>query len=223
MKRHFTAVLLACSVVWVSTAAAEPTSTLAEGYAEDGKDIYVVCAPCHGPEGQGGAHGDYPRLAGFSIEYLASQLRSFKARERVNIPMYPFTVERELSDQDVLDVSAYITEMKLDTRLPDMGENVDGYVRLMATKRVLQIPRAPGDVEKGAILYKDGCARCHGEKGEGRPHDPPLAGQYTKYLKKQFRDMRSDARLHPRPKRLITPLSEQDEQDLLAYFSTLDD
>jgi len=223
VKRHFAAAVVVCSFAWASGATAEPTSALPEGYAEDGKDIYVVCAPCHGPEGQGGAHGDYPRLAGLSIEYLASQLRSFKARERINIPMYPFTVERELSDQDVLDVSAYITEMKLDTRLPDMGENVDGYVRLMATKRVLQIPRAPGDVEKGAALYKEGCARCHGEKGEGRPHDPPLAGQYTKYLKKQFRDIRSDARLHPRPKRLITPLSEQDEQDLLAYLSTLDD
>lgn len=223
MKRHFAAAVVVCSFAWASGATAEPTSALPEGYAEDGKDIYVVCAPCHGPEGQGGAHGDYPRLAGLSIEYLASQLRSFKARERINIPMYPFTVERELSDQDVLDVSAYIAEMKLDTRLPDMGENVDGYVRLMATKRVLQIPRAPGDVEKGAALYKEGCARCHGEKGEGRPHDPPLAGQYTKYLKKQFRDIRSDARLHPRPKRLITPLSEQDEQDLLAYLSTLDD
>jgi len=223
VKRNFAAAVLACSFAWAGGVNAEPTSALPEGYAEDGKDIYVVCAPCHGPEGQGGAHGDYPRLAGLSVEYLVSQLRSFKARERVNIPMYPFTVERELSDQDVLDVSAYITEMKLDSRLPDMGENVDGYVRLMATKRVLQIPRVSGDVEKGAALYKEGCARCHGEKGEGRPHDPPLAGQYIKYLKKQFRDIRADARLHPRPKRLITPLSDQDEQDLLAYFSTLDD
>jgi len=194
-----------------------------EGYAEDGKDIYVVCAPCHGPEGQGGGGGDYPRLAGFSTEYLINQLRAFKLRERINIPMFPFTVERELTDQDILDVSAYITEMKLETRLPDMGEDVDGYVRLLAAKQVLQIPRAEGDVDKGAALYKEGCARCHGEKGEGRPHDPPLAGQYTKYMKKQFQDILDDKRLHPRPQKLIAPLSADDIQNLLAYFSILDD
>ena len=223
MKPWIAAAVLACSFAWIGSANAEPTSALPEGYAEDGKDIYVVCAPCHGPEGQGGAHGDYPRLAGFSVEYLVSQLRSFKARERVNIPMYPFTVERELSDQDVFDVSAYITEMTLDTRPAEMEGRVDGYVRLLAAKRVLQIPRAPGDVDKGAVLYKEGCARCHGEKGEGRTQDPPLAGQYTKYLKKQFRDMLADDRLHPRPKRLIAPLSPDDVQNLLAYFSILDD
>ena len=194
-----------------------------EGIAEDGKDLYVICAPCHGPEGQGGAHGDYPRLAGMSPEYLIAQLEAFKARERINIPMFPFTVERELNAQDILDVSAFITEMKLESKVPPMAGQVDGYTRLLAAKKVLQIPRADGDVEKGRVLYADGCARCHGEKGEGRPHDPPLAGQYTKYLKKQFRDILSDQRLHPRPGRIIVPLSADDIQNILAYVSTLDD
>lgn len=214
------------AVLWavfslVATGAAQAED---EAYAEDGKDIYVVCAPCHGPEGQGGGGGDYPRLAGFPYEYLKSQLRAFKARERINIPMFPYTVERELTDQDILDVSAYITEMELQTRLPDMGEHVDGYVRLMAAKQVLQIPRAPGDVDAGGALYQERCARCHGVEGEGRlPHDPPVAGQHIKYLKKQFADMLADERLHPRPERLIAPLSATDIENLLAYFSILDD
>ena len=206
-------------LAWPMLASAED-----EAYPEDGKDIYIVCAPCHGPEGQGGAAGDYPRLAGLPYEYLKSQLRAFKARERINIPMFPFTVERELNDQDILDVSAYITEMKLETRLPDMGENVDGYERLLAAKRVLQIPRAAGDVDVGKALYDEACARCHGVNGEGRlPHDTPLAGQYTKYLKKQFVDMLADERLHPRMAKIIAPLSEEDVTNLLAYFSVLDD
>lgn len=203
---------------WASGALAQP-----EGIVEDGKDIYVICAPCHGPEGQGGAHGDYPRLAGMTMEYLTSQLEAFKARERINIPMFPFTVERELNAQDILDVSAYITELKLDTKVPVMTGQVDGYTRLLAAKKVLQIPRADGDVDKGRALYADGCARCHGEKGEGRPHDPPMVGQYIKYLKKQFKDILTDKRLHPRPQRIIAPLSEDDIQNILAYISTLDD
>ncbi len=217
------AVLLA--LTWPLDATAENQAYIEdEAYIEDGKDIYVVCAPCHGPEGQGGGGGDYPRLAGMPYEYLKSQLRAFKARERINIPMFPFTVERELTDQDILDVSAYITEMELQTRLADMGEHVDGYVRLLAAKKVLQIPRAPGDVEAGKALYDEACARCHGANGEGRlPHDPPLAGQHTKYLKKQFTDMLGDERLHPRPGKLIEPLSADDVQNLLAYFSILDD
>ncbi|MBL4614769.1 MAG: hypothetical protein JKY27_07845, partial [Magnetovibrio sp.] len=58
---------------------------------------------------------------------------------------------------------------------------------------------------------------------QGRTHDPALAGQYTNYLKKQFKDMLEDERMHPRPKRIIEPLSPQDIQNLLAYLSILDD
>ncbi len=195
-----------------------------EAYIEDGQDIYVVCAPCHGPEGQGGAKGDYPRLAGMPYEFMKGQLESFKARERINIPMFPFTEEREMSEQDIKDVSAYISEMKLASRMPDMGEDVDGYVRLMAAKRVLQIPRYEGDTKAGEAIYQETCARCHGKNGEGRPpHDPQVAGQFSKYLKKQFKDMMTEDRYHPKVKKFIMPLSETDVENLLAYFSILDD
>lgn len=219
MNYRIAAIAVALSVLSASPVWAEEE----EGYADDGKDIYIVCAPCHGPGGQGGARGDYPRIAGMSPEYLTEQLKAFKARERINIPMFPFTEEREMSDQDILDVSAYIAELELETRVSDMGKDVDGYVRLLAARQVLQIPRAEGDVDVGAALYKEACARCHGEKSEGRPHDPALAGQYTKYLKKQFKDMVNDDRLHPRFKRIIEPLSETDIKNLLAFLSILDD
>lgn len=211
-------VALVCLVLWAVHAQAQP-----EGYVEDGRDIYVVCAPCHGPEGQGGGGGVYPRLAGLPMAYLVSQLNAFKARERINIPMFPFTVERELGEQEVLDVAAYISEMKLESRVPDMPDTIDGYSRLLAMKRVLQIPRAPGDADKGAAVYQASCARCHGDKGEGRPHDPPLGGQHIKYLQKQFADILADTRMHPRPQKIMMPLSETDIENLLAYFSSLDD
>lgn len=56
---------------------------------ELGEEIYDTCAPCHGPFGQGGGGGVYPRLAGMTSEYIADQLRRFKERERENIPMIP--------------------------------------------------------------------------------------------------------------------------------------
>lgn len=143
------AVFLLIALLGAAQVKAEEALYPDDAYPEDGKDIYMVCAPCHGPEGQGGAKGDYPRLAGLPYEYIQEQLLSFKARERINIPMFPFTVERELNDQDIMDVSAYIAEMELSNRMPEMDEDTDGYVRLIAAKQVLQIPRVPGDVEAG--------------------------------------------------------------------------
>ena len=65
---------------------------------ERGKEINSTCAGCHGEFGQGGSRGEYPRIAGQRAAYLADQLKSFRARKRVNIPMYPYTQERELPD-----------------------------------------------------------------------------------------------------------------------------
>ncbi|MDP3687976.1 MAG: c-type cytochrome, partial [Sulfurimicrobium sp.] len=45
--------------------------------AERARDLMGVCATCHGDFGQGGARGEYPRIAGQSEKYLASQLESF--------------------------------------------------------------------------------------------------------------------------------------------------
>jgi cytochrome c-type protein NapC len=56
-----------------------------------GQDINTTCAPCHGRNGQGSPDGTYPRLAGLDADYLARQLRSFKDRSRINIPMFPYS------------------------------------------------------------------------------------------------------------------------------------
>lgn len=191
---------------------------------ETGEDIYIVCAPCHGDQAQGGGGGLYPRLAGFSERYLTEQLKAFKSRDRINIPMFPFTTERELPDEDIRDVSAYIAAIELQSRLPPLTGRMDGLERLLQAKRTLQIPRAPGNVERGRALYAEHCARCHGENGEGDgDDDPPLAGQHIPYLEKQMVDMAADERFHPRPRKTIQPFSREDVRDMLAYISILDD
>jgi cytochrome c553 len=62
---------------------------------ETGRQINGVCAACHGDAGQGGKKGEYPRLAGQHVEYLMDQLKKFKERKRTNLPMFPYTEERE--------------------------------------------------------------------------------------------------------------------------------
>ena len=85
---------------------------------DNAKDVMRICGGCHGELGAGGGGGQYPRLGGLNADYLADQMRKFKSRERENIPMIPFAVDRELSEADVLDVTRFLSEVKLDTKPP---------------------------------------------------------------------------------------------------------
>ena len=210
--------LLSCQCAY---AAAHETT---EPDLELGEEINEVCASCHGEFGQGGKGGEYPRLAGFPQGYLVEQLLKFRKRERINIPMLPYTEERELPDEDLLAVSAYLARVELPTKMPEMPEDTDAYEKLLTARRVLNIARAPGDLELGAELYAD-CVQCHGEKGWGvaDKDDPPLAGQYSEYLAKQIQDFISGQRWHEFSAELFGELDSEEIAALLAYLSILDD
>ncbi|CAA7612479.1 c-type cytochrome [Magnetospirillum sp. SS-4] len=188
---------------------------------DNAKDVMRICGGCHGELGNGGGGGQYPRLAGINADYLADQMRKFKTRERENIPMIPFAVDRELSEADVLDVTRYLSEIKLDTKPPaDMP--ADGYARLQIMKKVLQIPREPGDVAAGKAFYDADCAACHGRKGEGRVKKPPLAGQHIHYLKVQVETFLNGKRKHE-DMDILKARSAADWTNLWAYLSSLMD
>src|SRR6185369_8300737 len=92
---------------------------------DKGKEINGTCAACHGEFGQGGKKGEYPRLAGQRAKYIELQLRSFRSRTRVNIPMFPYTQERELPDDDIRDIAAYLAGIELPTQMPDFAGHED--------------------------------------------------------------------------------------------------
>ena len=190
---------------------------------EKGREINGTCAACHGDNGAGGKKGEYPRIAGQRSAYLEQQLRNFRARSRVNIPMFPYTQERELSDQDIKDVSAFLAGIKLETRMPTYTGNEDALTRLKMAEAVMIIPRAEGDVKNGAAVYKDNCAHCHGKDGMGRSAFPMLVGQYTAYLKRQVELYLKGDRPHDDEgtKGVLNDLKLQDIDDVLAYLTTL--
>ena len=186
--------------------------------ADDARDIMRTCAACHGEGGAGGGGGVYPRLAGLNPDYIAKQLREFKSRQRENIPMVPYATERELPERDVLTIARYLSELKVETHLPaDLPS--DGFARLEAMKRVLQIPREPGDIAAGQDFYDSACAVCHGHRGEGRLMKPQLAGQHIKYLKAQVDGYLTGRRSHDDLAYWRTR-SEADWANLWAYVST---
>lgn len=195
---------------------------------ETGRQINGVCAACHGDSGQGGKKGEYPRLAGLDVGYLMDQLKKFKARKRMNMPMFPYTLERELPDEDVVHISAYLASIKLDTTYPVFKDTDDALTRLLAVEKVLNIPRSEGDVDAGAKLYKNECASCHGGKGLGKRAVPMLAGQYTTYLSRQVDKFIKGERIHDEDmkdpsKDVLNLLKPEEIRDILAFLTTLDD
>ncbi|RLA08109.1 MAG: cytochrome C [Gammaproteobacteria bacterium] len=194
---------------------------------EDGFDINETCAGCHGEFGEGGKDGEYPRIAGLSEAYIIQQLNRFQARTRSNIPMNPYTDERELSQADMQNVAAYLTQIKIKNKMPPIDENnFNAYERMLLAKQVLNIAKVDGDYKDGAMLYKKECAICHGKKGEGKKDIPALAGQYTQYLTKQIKYYNNRQRIHDEEKPdeiLFLDFNAKQIHNILAYLSILDD
>ncbi len=206
--------------------AASPPEPTFKADPEIGQQINGVCAGCHGPLGEGGKKGEYPRLAGQNFEYLKAQLAKFKARQRINMPMFPYTEERELPDEDIAQISVYLAGIKLDTTPPVFKDTDDALTRLTAMARVFNIPRAEGDITAGAKIYKRECAPCHGSNGLGKKEIPMLAGQYTPYLNRQIGKFVAGERIHDedlkdRKQDVLNDLKPEEIRDILAYLSAL--
>ena len=211
------------------TDAADP---FADADLDTGAEINEVCAGCHGEYGQGGKDGEYPRLAGLPAAFIARQLDLFRGRDRENLAMVEHTEPRQMTDSDIRDVSAYLAAVELPSRLPPVDETAadfNAYERLMATKRVLQIPRAEGDTVAGEALYMRECASCHGRNGWGRERDavPMLAGQYTGYLWRQVGKYIDKSRIHdpsqPDAEEVLAAFTQEELRDIFAFVSILDD
>ena len=207
---------------WILLAFAFAASAQAQNL-EKGKEINSTCAGCHGEFGQGGSRGEYPRIAGQRVGYIIDQLKSFRARTRVNIPMYPYTQERELPDEDIKDVAAYLASIELPTTWPVFKDTDDALTRLTLTERVMIIPRANGNLGNGEAVYQKKCATCHAKDGTGRGMFPMLVGQYTSYLKRQMEKYIKGERPHDEEGvgGLLDKLKEDDLQDIIAFITTL--
>jgi len=88
------------------------------------------------------------------------------------------------------------------------------------TALVAQSVSAQGDAGAGAGKVAL-CETCHGPAGNSLiPANPKLAGQNATYLIKQLSDYKSGARQDPTMSAMVAALSEQDIQDIAAYYST---
>lgn len=196
-----------------------------------GDEINQVCAGCHGVFGMGGSGGKYPRLAGLPTQYIIKEIVQFRERKRPNISMVEHVEERQLPNNEVIDISIYLNKIQLATRLSKVDETApgfDAYARLQEAKRILQIGRAKGNIKAGEKLYKKECRSCHGKQGEGKQEEaiPLLAGQYTNYLLHQIDLYINGERLHDPDdpaEEFLKSFSKEQLRDIFAYISILDD
>lgn len=187
------------------------------------QDIMELCAGCHGEYGQGGADGEYPRLAGLPAKYLVKQMRAFKSGERESIAMAPYADEREMPEEDLLDISVFLAEIELPSQMPVIDQSLDSYEKLLIASKVFNVPRVEGDMERGQELYDGQCKKCHGTTVAGRGVRPGLIGQWTEYLRLQLDYFMTGERINKPMDKYLKSLTPEDVEALLAYLSIADD
>ena len=171
-----------------------------------GLEIYRSCAACHRPEGWGLTSGSVPQIAGQHRKVVIKQLADIRAGNRESVLMAPYSsVESIGGTQAVADVAGYIDTLEMST---DNG-------------------KGPGeDLELGARLYRDNCARCHGATGEGdgEAFVPRIQSQHYEYLLRQLQWIREGKRRNADPEMAarIRELGERETRAVLDYVSRLE-
>ncbi len=123
----------------------------------------TVCLACHGLDGNS-VNPEWPSIAGQHADYIAKQVKAFRAGERTNVLMSPIALT--LTDKDIEDVAAYY-----------------------ATQKIKGQEAAKSKVAAGEKLYRAGdantktpaCMACHGPNGRGNPAAayPSIRSQYA--------------------------------------------
>ncbi len=168
-----------------------PAKTPAPGDAAKGKAAADACAGCHGEQGVSGTPTT-PSLAGQDAEYTAAALRAYKDGTRNNETMKGLATP--LDDAAIKNLAAYYAT---------------------------QQPQAP-KVRKPLTTqeWTERCERCHGLNGNSTsPRLPALAGQRTDYLIKVLHVYRTGARKSPEMAAMSGDLTENDIDNLAAYFA----
>lgn len=90
-------------------------------------------------------------------------------------------------------------------------------VALLSTATATLAAGDPVAGEEKAAL----CAGCHGDDGNATaPIFPKLAGQHKNFLIKQLHEFKSHKRVEATMNAMAEPLSEEDIQDLAAFYAT---
>ena len=128
--------------------------------AERGGELYVTyCAACHGIDGQGRVGASLEAFPGIQVDAALASTIANGVPGSV-MPAWAVSNGGPLSDQDITDLAAYIQD----------AFNGTEPIRAAPTYQppvIAPLPDVDGDPTRGAIVYHESCASCHGEQGQG--------------------------------------------------------
>jgi cytochrome c553 len=170
-----------------------------------GRDRVVLCAQCHGEDGNSRTP-DVPNLAGQNPTYLLEQIEKFNDGRRKNFVMQ--SLSRSFTLEDKVNISVYFASM-----------------------RVKPVVADPVLAKEGQRIFQSVCKICHGEDGRGETGYARLAGQQTDYVVTTLKRFRENARQRSgavdmkrhdvRMEQVTHNLSDRDIAGLAAYIALL--
>jgi len=185
------ATLLIVATIWVQPA-------IAQGNAEQGRQLGFTCLGCHGIEGQRNAYPSFrvPRLGGQGRDYIENTLQAYRDGTRPHPTMH--AQASSLTDDDIDNLLAW---------LETTGDAVD-----VATAEQV------AGVAAAAI-----CVTCHGIDGKGVVPQPPiLAGQHADYLVHTLTQYKDGARTGNVMVAFAATLSDTDIALIANYYASQD-
>lgn len=191
-------------------------ATAVAGDPQAGADKVMVCAACHGDDGNS-MSPEFPKIAGLGEKYLLKQLEDIRAWDLESDPDLKRTTGRPLvemtgmlrtmSDQDLKDIAAYYAEQPL-----QISGAVEQQVQLNSGQQV-------DGLALGEQIYRAGnhrtgvpsCTGCHAPDGRGNEPAafPRLGGQYPEYIEQQLRAFRAGDRVNDGEQMMMRLVAEK--------------
>jgi cytochrome c oxidase subunit 2 len=189
------------------------TAARAPGDAAAGKQLYAVCAACHGVQAEGNPALHAPKLSGQADWYLKRQLKYYKHGTRG-------THDKDVFGKMMAPMAA---------TLPDDAaiDNVTAYIKTLPNTPAPATVK--GNANNGRARYVT-CGACHGADGRGiqAMNAPGLKGMSDWYLVTQLKNFKQGIRgAHPQDlyggqMALMAAILIDDQaiDDLVAYINT---
>jgi cytochrome c553 len=103
---------------------------------------------------------------------------------------------------------------------PDMNRKLLTATIVVASLGIVGAAQAAGDAAAGKTKSAT-CVGCHGADGKGIAPNPALAGKPAPQQVQALKDYKSGAKANPIMKGITASLSNQDMEDLAAFYASL--
>lgn len=167
----------------------------------EGKEQTVLCAYCHGENGNS-TKSRIPNLANQNPAYLLAEFERFRTGARQDFTGVMAELVNNMSDANKVALAVYYANSPISPTASD-----------------------PVMAARGKPVYEKYCQQCHGENGRGTKSYSWIAGQQTEYLVETLNVFRDPEHQYTRSREsdvmtAMTKLLSEDEIRSVAHYVT---